>query len=116
MISYQTLPEEGALLITTSQGVHRINSTEIHQVAGAGSAVQRFDAFVGKQASGASLPDSILNNLSSISDIYQKNAYNRYVNRINGANQNYGGHAKPVPMTGAGGGTPSASLVSKYGS
>ena len=40
-MSAQVLPLEGALAITTAQGVHRINRTEVDQYAGAGNLYDR---------------------------------------------------------------------------
>jgi len=98
VIAYQIIPEEGTLQITTSQGVHRINKTEIDQYAGGGSLWQRLEGHAGKELSGKSIPDSVLNDMADIQKIQAKGAQSKYENTLKGINQNYGSNFKPVDM------------------
>src|SRR5262249_3561978 len=61
--AYQILPQEGALQVTTSQGVHRINMAEIEQYAGGGSAWQRLLGHAGKHLTGQSIPPDVLDDM-----------------------------------------------------
>lgn len=99
VIAYQIIPEEGTLQITTSQGVHRINMAEIEQYAGGGSLWQRMQGHFGKQLTGASIPDSVLNDMAAIQKIQQEGSRSKYENTIKGINQAYGSKFQPVEMT-----------------
>jgi hypothetical protein len=105
VVSYQIIPEEGTLQITTSQGVHRINKTEIDQYAGGGSLWQRMEGHFGKQLSGRSIPDSVLNDMAEIQKIQAQGAQSRYGNTLASINQTYGSKFKPVQMGGLDTGT-----------
>ena len=102
VVSYQIIPEEGTLQITTSQGVHRINKTEIDQYAGGGSLWQRMEGHFGRQLSGKTIPDSVLNDMAEIQDIQARGAQSRYQNTLKSINQTYGSGFKPVEMGGLG--------------
>jgi hypothetical protein len=65
VVSYQLIPQEGALQITTSQGVHRINMAEIQNYGG-GSIFQRMEGNFGKQLTGASIPSSVLSDMEAM--------------------------------------------------
>src|SRR5262249_46366931 len=100
VVSYQIIPEEGTLQITTSQGVHRINKTEIDQYAGGGSLWQRMEGHFGHALTGKSIPDSVLKDMAEIQDIQAKGARSRYNNTLTSINQTYGSKFKPVEMEG----------------
>jgi hypothetical protein len=100
VISYQIIPEEGTLQITTSQGVHRINKTEIDQYAGGGSLWQRMEGHFGKALTGQSIPSSVLDDMQEIQKIQQQGAQSKYENSLKTINQNYGSEFKPVEMQG----------------
>lgn len=104
VVSYQIIPQEGTLQITTSQGVHRINKTEIDQYAGGGSLWQRLEGHFGKALTGKSIPDSVLNDMADIQKIQAEGAKSRYENSLSSINQTYGANFKPVEMKGLGGG------------
>lgn len=104
VVSYQIIPEEGTLQITTSQGVHRINKTEIDQYAGGGSLWQRLQGHFGKALTGKSIPDSVLNDMAEIQKIQAEGAKSRYENTLSSINQTYGSKFTPVEMKGLGGG------------
>jgi hypothetical protein len=72
------VPLEGALDITTSQGVKRINRTEVEQYAGAGSLFDKISGEVGKLTAGKPIPDNVLDDMKQLSDILNKNAYKGY--------------------------------------
>lgn len=99
VIAYQIIPEEGTLQIITSQGVHRINMAEIEQYAGGGSLWQRMEGHFGKQLTGQSIPNSVLNDMAAIQKIQQQGSRAKYENTIKGINQAYGSKFQPVEMT-----------------
>jgi hypothetical protein len=98
VVSYQIIPEEGTLQITTSQGVHRINQTEIAQYAGGGSLWQRMQGHFGKALTGKSIPDSVLNDMAEIQKIQADGARSKYENSLKTINDTYGSAFKPVEM------------------
>jgi hypothetical protein len=100
VVSYQIIPQEGTLQITTSQGVHRINRTEIEQYAGGGSLWQRLEGHIGKQLTGKSIPASVLNDMQEIQKIQADGSKSKYENTLKTVNQNYGSGFKPVEMGG----------------
>lgn len=73
------VPLEGALEITTSQGVHRINQTEVAQYGGAGTIFDKIHgALQGKLWNGQDIPDNILNQMDAMTQEVERNAYQRY--------------------------------------
>jgi hypothetical protein len=102
VVSYQIIPQEGTLQITTSQGVHRINRTEIEQYAGGGSLWQRLEGHLGKQLTGRSIPGSVLNDMQEIQKIQADGSKSKYENALKTINQNYGSSFQPVEMGGGG--------------
>jgi hypothetical protein len=98
VVSYQVLPEEGTLQITTSQGVHRINQAEIAQYAGGGSLWQRMQGHIGKQLTGQSIPPSVLDDMAQIQAIQASGSRSKYENSLKTINQNYGSNFQPVNM------------------
>ena len=97
VVSYQLIPQEGALQLTTSQGVHRINMAEIQNYGG-GSLWQRMEGHIGKQLTGKSIPDSVLNDMADMQKIQQQGAQSKYENTLKTINQNYGSNFKPIPI------------------
>lgn len=100
VVSYKIIPQEGTLQLTTSQGVHRINKTEIDQYAGGGSLWQRLEGHLGGALTGKSIPDSVLKDMAEIQDIQARGAQSRYENTLSSINQTYGSTFKPVEMKG----------------
>lgn len=100
VISYQIIPEEGTLQITTSQGVHRINKTEIDQYAGGGSLWQRMEGHFGHALTGQSIPASVLDDMAEIQKIQAQGARSKYENSLKTINDTYGSEFKPVQMGG----------------
>jgi ElaB/YqjD/DUF883 family membrane-anchored ribosome-binding protein len=97
VVSYQLIPEEGALQVTTSQGVHRINMAEIQNYGG-GSLWQRLEGHVGKALTGESIPDSVLKDMSEMQKIQSEGARSKYENTLKTVNQATGADFKPVEM------------------
>lgn len=97
VVSYQLIPQEGALQVTTSQGVHRINMAEIQNYGG-GSLRQRLEGHIGKQLTGASIPDSVLKDMSEMQKIQAEGSRTKYENTLKTINQATGADFKPVEM------------------
>jgi hypothetical protein len=97
VVSYQLLPQEGALQLTTSQGVHRINMAEIQNYGG-GSLWQRMEGHIGKQLTGKSIPESVLNDMADMQKIQAEGAEAKYNNSLKTINQTYGSNFQPVQM------------------
>jgi hypothetical protein len=72
------VPLEGALEITTSQGVHRINRTEVEQYGQAGNWYDRIVGRIGAGVSGKSIPDDVLNDMDAMTQELEHNAHQRY--------------------------------------
>jgi hypothetical protein len=72
------VPLEGALEITTSQGVKRINRNEIEQISGAGSLFDKIKGELGGTVTGKDIPDSVLNDMQALGKILRKNGYQKY--------------------------------------
>lgn len=104
VVSYQIIPQEGTLQLTTSQGVHRINRTEIEQYEGGGSLWQRLEGHLGKALTGKSIPDSVLQDMAEIQKIQAEGSRSRYENTLASINQTYGSKFQAVEMKGLGGG------------
>ncbi|HZW05400.1 MAG TPA: hypothetical protein VFF58_00700 [Candidatus Nitrosotalea sp.] len=97
VVSYQLIPEEGALQVTTSQGVHRINMAEIQNYGG-GSLWQKLEGHIGKALTGASIPDSVLGDMVEMQKIQQEGSQTKYNNALKTINENYGAKFQPVKM------------------
>lgn len=97
VVSYKLLPQEGALQVTTSQGVHRINMAEIENYGG-GSLWQQMQGHFGKALSGKSIPDSVLNDMAEMQKVQADGAQTKYENTLQGINHRYGSSFNPVDM------------------
>lgn len=97
VVAYQLIPQEGALQITTSQGVKRINMAEIQNYGG-GSLWQRMQGHLGKALTGKSIPDSVLDDMSEMQDLMAKGNRAKYENTLDTINQTFGAKFKPVEM------------------
>jgi hypothetical protein len=95
-VAYSYSPVQGVLQINTAAGTKRINLNEIEAYGGAGSALDRIKAYLGKQVSGASIPDNILNDMGSVSQSYVSNARTKYQRDLGVINQTYGANFQPV--------------------
>jgi hypothetical protein len=97
VVSYQLIPEEGALQVTTSQGVHRINMAEIQNYGG-GSLWQKMQGHIGKALTGESIPTSVLDDMTEMQKIQSEGARSKYENTLKTINQATGAAFKPVEM------------------
>jgi hypothetical protein len=110
-IAYAYSPTEGVLTLNTARGVKRVNMPEIASYGGAGSAFDNVMGFLGKKASGASIPADVLNDMETLHGAISSNAQTKYQNKLGVINQNYGSNFTPVQMqssasTGNAGGMP----------
>jgi hypothetical protein len=71
-------PLQGTLFVTTAEGVKRINQTELQNVAGAGSLIQRIDGALGKQEGKGPLSDTLKNDMAQLVDLYTKSKFDVY--------------------------------------
>ena len=97
VVSYQLLPEEGALQVVTAQGIHRINMAEIQNYGG-GSYLQALEGHIGKALTGKSIPDSVLNDMGDMQRIMAEGSQTKYQNTLSTINQYYGSKFQPVQM------------------
>lgn len=89
-IAYAYSPVTGVLQINVAGQTKRINTTEIEQYGGAGSALDRIKGFLGKQESGASIPENILQDMGTVSQSYLGNAQKKYDADLKLVDRNYG--------------------------
>jgi hypothetical protein len=100
-VSAQMLPLEGALDITTSNGVKRINRTEVDQYSGAGALYDRIAGGISKLTKGQPFTSEILANMKRLSDILEKGAYTNYKATYDSTTKRYGlNDEKPLPGPG----------------
>jgi hypothetical protein len=111
-IAYSYSPTEGVLSFNTARGVKRVNMAEIESYGGTGSAVDKLKAFFGKQISGASIPDNVLNDMSNIHEAIRQNAQKSYGDKLQVINETYGSSFKPTNL----GETPTGAIGTARGS
>ena len=100
-MSAQMLPLEGALEITTAQGVHRINKTEVDQFAGGGSLFDQIAGKLGKLTKGQPIPANIRGDIRKLADAQEKGAYSTYKGAYDSATKRYGlKDEEPLPAPG----------------
>jgi hypothetical protein len=97
VVSYQLLPEEGALQVVTNQGIHRINMAEIQNYGG-GALWQKLQGHIGKALTGESIPSSVLGDMGDIQKIMAEGSRTKYENTLKTINGNYGSAFKPIEM------------------
>jgi hypothetical protein len=73
-----TVPLEGTLRIVTSQGVKRINRTEVEGITGAGSLFDMIQGKVQKLTKGQPIPPDLLNDFKELNDVLIQGAYKNY--------------------------------------
>jgi hypothetical protein len=96
------LPLEGALAINTSQGVKRINRTEVDQFAGAGSLFDKIHGEIGKLRAGQPIPENILKDQEQLAKLLKKGAYDTYRGTFDSAQKRYGlDNETPLGTSGA---------------
>jgi hypothetical protein len=84
-----TVPLEGTLRIVTSQGVKRINRTEVQGVEGAGSLFDMIQAKVGKLTSGQPVPPDLLEDFKALNSMLTNKAYQQYSDHYDQARDLY---------------------------
>lgn len=113
------VPLQGALEITTAQGVHRINRTEVDQYGGAGSLYDKLAGKVGGVLTGKSIDDSVLDDMNALQQKIASNAQSLHKNKLDVINQTYGSKFKPVEFENAAPGTtgkaPATDFFSQFG-
>lgn len=97
-VAYAYSPVTGVLQINVAGQTKRMNMNEIEQYAGAGSAMDRIQGFLGKQATGASIPPDVLKDMATVSQSYAQNASKKYQRDLDVTNSTYGSSFK-VPDT-----------------
>ena len=90
------VPLQGALEITTSQGVHRINRTEVDQYGGGGDLYDRLAGKIGGVLTGKSITDSVLNSMDALQQKIAQNSQTLYQNKLDLANKTYNSHFSPT--------------------
>lgn len=112
------LPLEGALAINTSQGVKRINRTEVDQIAGAGSLFDKIHGEISKLKTGVAIPEPILKDQEQLAKMLKHGAYKNYSDTFDSAKQRYGldnETKKPGPNgEGANGAPPAGAKIRDY--
>lgn len=86
----KVLPLEGALAINTSQGVKRINRTEVDQIAGAGSLFDKIQGRISGLATGSSIPKDVLDDQEKLVKLLRNGAYKNYSDTFDSAQKRYG--------------------------
>jgi hypothetical protein len=96
-------PLQGTLFITTSEGVKRINNTELEGIAGAGSLAQRIEGALGKQTGKGPLSDSLKNDMASLVDLYTTAKYGSYEKQAQYTQKLHGLDPEKTPILDQGG-------------
>ena len=117
-MSARMLPLEGALEITTANGVHRINRTEVDQYAGGGSLYDRLVGALKGGGTGIPFTNEIMQDMKHLADLQEKGAYENYKGAYDSATKRY--HLQdekplPEPSGGQGGSGKSVSLQEAKG-
>lgn len=103
-MSGQMLPLEGALAITTAQGVHRINRTEVDQFAGGGSLYDTIAGKLGKLTAGQPMDAELRADVKKLTDMQEAAAYSNYKDAHASATRRYkleGEEPLPPPSGGS---------------
>jgi hypothetical protein len=103
------VPLQGALEITTAQGVHRINRTEVDQFGGAGNLYDKLAGKVGGVLTGKDITDSVLNDMAAVQQTVSQNAAKLHANKVATINASYGSKFQPMSF----GPTPGGSNTTK---
>jgi hypothetical protein len=88
-------PLQTTLFITTSEGVKRINETELKGVSGAGSLVQELNGWFSKKTSGDPIPDKIKSDMVALMNLYSQSAADKYQRTIKSVNDRHGTNFQP---------------------
>jgi hypothetical protein len=90
------VPLQGALEITTAQGVHRINRTDVDQFGGAGNLYDKLAGKVGGVLTGKDITDSVLNDMDAVQKTVSQNASLLHANKVATINASYGSKFQPM--------------------
>lgn len=106
-VAAQASPLEGTLAIVGSQGVKRINRTELEGIQGAGSLFDQLMGKVGKLTQGQPIPSDIQSDFQKLAGLLKKNAYSTYKQAHQSAVKRYGLEGEePLPEPGGSAPTP----------
>lgn len=106
-VAYAYAPTTGVLTINSANGTKRMNMGEIHQYASAGNAYDQVAGWLGKQTTGASIPENILQNMEDLHGQLSKNSYKTYTDKLATTNSTYRSNFNPATPP------PAASLPGK---
>jgi hypothetical protein len=112
-VAYAYSPVTGVLQINVAGQIKRMNMPEIESYGSAGSAMDRIKGFLGKQTEGKSIPDDVLNDMSSVSQMVTQGARTKYESDINGLNSRYGSKFQPMAAGGPSNANPQSSGPAK---
>lgn len=79
MVAGSLQPLLATLGVTTMEGVKRINNTELQNVAGAGSLLDRIKGKVGKLTEGQPMDKALQSDLIALGNLLQRSAYDKYL-------------------------------------
>jgi uncharacterized protein YmfQ (DUF2313 family) len=93
-------PLQGTLFITTTEGVKRINETELQGVSGAGSLVQRINGALRKTTGSGPLSPQLKDDMSKLVDLYANAKYQTYKTQAQYTQQLHGLDQAQTPILG----------------
>jgi hypothetical protein len=102
------VPLQGALEITTAQGVHRINRTEVDQFGGAGNLYDKLAGKIGGVITGKDITDSVLNDMDALQKTVSASAAKLPANKVAVINTSYGSKFQPMDFSKTPGAAPKA--------
>ena len=85
-----------AATVIRANGLNRINMAEISMPAGAGSAIDRLNGFIGKYKDGEPVPADIQKDMLQVADVMERGAYKKYATAHAGVNKLYGTTIDPT--------------------
>ena len=97
-VAYAYAPVTGVLTINTANGVKRVNMPEIESYGGAGSAMDKIKGWLGKQATGASIPADVLNNMDTLHAQLAANSGDTYARKVQVVNGSFGSSFAPLQL------------------
>jgi hypothetical protein len=97
-VAYAYSPVTGVLTINSANGTKRVNMAEIEQYGGAGSALDRIKGWIGKQASGESVPANIVDAMQEVHSTLGQVAQQKHANEVKVINQTYGSKFDPMDL------------------
>jgi hypothetical protein len=108
------VPLQGALEITTAQGVHRINRTEVDTLGGAGSLYDKVAGAVTGAVTGKNITDSVLDDIGQMQQTVSKNAAQLHANEVQTINRSYGSKFEPMNFGNSAPSAPSSSAAAGF--